>query len=199
MSDSSTPASTKNAPVQVVSCDDLMIRRMKAIDVDGVMPIEAVSFGRHHWSADSFQNEIKNQIGRYYTLLHKPDNRVIGYCGYWIVMDEAHITTIAVHNDFRGASLGEVLLIKMLDRMQGQSIKYVTLEVRATNLPAQQLYYKYDFQTLGRRPHYYQDTDEDALIMTTPDINSAPFRQRLRENKQQLMQRTGGRLPEGME
>ncbi len=188
---------TSNPPRQSVQAEDLLIRRMRTSDIPEVMLIESVSFGAHHWSAESFGFEIKNQIGRYYSLIHKGLNRLIGYCGYWLILDEAHITTIAVDKAFRGNGLGEVLLVKMLDRMGTQSVKWATLEVRASNFSAQQLYYKYHFKSMGTRPHYYQDTDEDALIMTTDNILSKEFRQVFRENRVQLMERLGGKLPEG--
>lgn len=170
---------------------------MRSSDIPEVMRIESVSFGRHHWSAESFLYEIKNQIGRYYSLIDRKNNRLIGYCGYWLIMDEAHVTTIAVDPALRGSGLGELLLVKMLDRMGTQSVKWVTLEVRASNFSAQQLYYKYSFRSMGTRPRYYQDTNEDALIMTTDNIQSREFRQILREQRLKLTERFGGRLPEG--
>ncbi len=170
---------------------------MRTADIPEIMPIESVSFGAHHWSPEAFGYEIKNSLGRYYSLVHTPSGRVVGYCGYWIVLDEAHITTIAIKEAFRGQGLGELLLIKMLDRMAGQSVKWATLEVRVSNFAAQQLYYKYRFRSLGIRPHYYQDTGEDALIMTTEEIPSAPFRETFRKNRQATMARLGGCLPEG--
>lgn len=183
-----------------VSHADLVIRRMRTADIPEVMPIESVSFGRHHWSPDSFRSELRNQIGRYYALLYKPaqgEEGLIGYCGYWLILDEAHITTIAVDNTYRGNGLGELLLIKMLDRMGGQSVKWATLEVRVSNFAAQQLYYKYQFRSMGLRPHYYQDTDEDALIMTTENIQTQAFNRVLVTRRNELMTRLGGALPEG--
>ncbi len=161
------------------------------------MPIESVSFGRHHWSPESFTYEIKNQIGRYYSLINRRENKLIGYCGYWLILDEAHITTLAVDGTYRGNGLGELLLIKMLDRMSSQSVKWATLEVRVSNVSAQSLYYKYHFRSMGTRPHYYQDTQEDALIMTTDNIQDKAFRQMLGDHKRKLIERLGGRLPEG--
>lgn len=180
-----------------VTGEDLLIRRMRTSDVTDIMPIESVSFGKHHWSSDSFLYEMKNQMGRYYSLFHKPTQKLIGYCGYWVILDEAHITTIAVDNTYRGNGLGEVLLIKMLDKMAGQSVKWATLEVRISNTPAQNLYYKYLFRSMGVRPHYYQDTSEDALIMTTDAIQEADFRAMLKSNRATLLERLNHIEPEG--
>ena len=165
---------------------------MREEDIPGIMAIESVSFGRHHWSDESFRNEINNQVGRYYAMIDLDHQKLIGYCGYWLLLDEAHITTIAVHPDCRGLSLGEVQLIHMLDRCMGQSVKWLTLEVRVSNHPAQNLYYKYGFSSDGLRRKYYQDNGEDALIMTTPDISKASFRELFNKNKQALYERLQG-------
>ena len=175
---------------------ELLIRRMRGSDIDGIMPIESVSFGSYYWSPDAFYNEMKNTLGRYSVMIRRQDEKLIGYHGYWLVMDEAHITTIAVDPEIRGQSLGELQLISMVDIMMGQSVKYVTLEVRISNFPAQQLYYKYGFNCEGVRPRYYQDTHEDALIMTTPNILSETYRELFRKNRTVLLEKFGGQLPE---
>lgn len=180
-----------------LQADQLQIRRMRAQDVPEVMAIESVSFGRHHWSDDSFYNELNNQVGRYYSLVEKTSGRVIGYLGVWIIADEAHITTVAVHPEYRGHSLGEVMIVHALERCMGSSIHWVTLEVRVSNYSAQNLYYKYGFSSVGIRPRYYQDNQEDALIMTTCDILSAAYRERYRALKKELEAKLGG-FPQGL-
>lgn len=188
---------SSSEPIQSkVRASQLEIRRMRAQDVPQVMEIEAVSFGRHHWSDDSFYNEMNNQVGRYYALIHADIQKLVGYLGFWLITDESHITTVAVHPDYRGNALGELLLVHSLDRCMGSSIHWVTLEVRVTNYNAQNLYYKYGFASVGIRPKYYQDNQEDALIMTTPDINSADYRKLYKQQKALLEQRLGG-LPKG--
>ncbi len=174
----------------------LEIRRMRAPDVAGVMEIESVSFGRHHWSEESFYNEMNNHVGRYYSLVQAGSPEVLGYCGFWMILDEAHITTIAVRPEFRGNALGELLLLHILERCMSSSIHWATLEVRSSNYNAQNLYYKYGFNSMGVRPRYYQDNQEDALIMTTSDICSAAYRARFQQLKSALQQRLSG-LPQG--
>lgn len=174
---------------------------MRASDMAGILAIEAVSFGRHHWSEDSFLNEMNNPLGRYYTLVdhgcsNPEGHSIIGYAGYWIVLDEGHITTVAVSPHYRGMALGELMLAHMLERCAQHSVKWFTLEVRVSNHSAQNLYYKYGFQSLGTRPRYYQDTHEDALIMTTPNLSEATQRARVREQREQLKNRLGG-WPQG--
>lgn len=184
---------SKQAQLQA---SQLEIRRMRAQDVPAIMEIEAVSFGRHHWSDESFYNEMNNHVGRYYALVQSGAPELIGYCGFWLIVDEAHVTTIAVSPELRGNALGELLLLHTLDRSMASSIHWVTLEVRASNYSAQNLYYKYGFSTVGVRSRYYQDNQEDALIMTTPDINADAYRASFKTLKQSLQTRLNG-LPKG--
>ena len=183
----------KNMPLQA---SQLQIRRMRSTDVPEVMEIESVSFGRHHWSDDSFYNEMNNHVGRYYSLLNTESGKLLGYLGLWLIIDEAHITTVAVSPDHRGNSLGELLIVQGIERCMGSSIHWMTLEVRTSNYSAQNLYYKYGFASVGIRPKYYQDNQEDALIMTTSDINSEEFRMRYNHLKKELEAKLGG-LPQG--
>ncbi|MCE3236900.1 MAG: ribosomal-protein-alanine N-acetyltransferase [Vampirovibrio sp.] len=134
---------SSSEPIQSkVRASQLEIRRMRAQDVPQVMEIESVSFGRHHWSDDSFYNEMNNQVGRYYSLIHTDIPKLVGYLGFWLIADESHITTVAVHPDYRGNALGELMLVQAVERCMGSSIHWVTLEVRVTNYNAQNLYYK---------------------------------------------------------
>ena len=127
---------------------------------------------------------------------------VAGYAGLWMIMDEAHITTIAVHPDFRGQGVGELLLIGMIDTALQMGASWLTLEVRVSNIIAQNLYKKYTFKEEGRRPRYYTDNDEDAFIMTTAPINTAEFQRMYAERKRDLIERFNQRYanhaaPEG--
>ena len=177
---------------------DLSVRRMRSSDIEPIMAIESVSYGAHHWSPESFKNELNNHVGRYYVLVHEPLGQIIGYCGYWLVLDEAHITTIAVDPAYRRQSLGELMLVMMFEEMTLQSVKWVTLEVRVSNVAAQRLYYKFSFKTMGIRPRYYQDVNEDALIMNVDDVQSLPCRDIIRQAKASLREHLGGQLPRGV-
>lgn len=192
-----SPSQPKQSRLQ---SPQLEIRRMRGPDVSQVMEIESVSFGRHHWSEESFYNEMNNHVGRYYSLVQTETQAdspgLLGYCGFWMILDEAHITTIAVRPEFRGNALGELLLLHTLERSMSSSIHWATLEVRASNYNAQNLYYKYGFNSMGVRPRYYQDNQEDALIMTTADICSADYRAQFQQLKLALKQRLNG-LPKG--
>ncbi|MEB3287847.1 MAG: ribosomal protein S18-alanine N-acetyltransferase [Vampirovibrionales bacterium] len=199
---------TQNAPERLppkktVDVSALRIRRMRPEDVDDVMEIESVSFGRHHWVADSFLAEMNNAIGRYFSLLmplspindetsdaSKPE-KLIGYGGFWHVIDEAHITTVAVAPEYRGNALGEVMFLQMIEHCYKLSIHWATLEVRSGNHAAQNLYYKYGLQCVGVRPKYYQDNQEDALIMTSGDLTDREQQALYNQNKAALLNRLG--------
>ncbi len=105
------------------------------------------------------------------------------------MVDEAHISTLASHPDWRGQGVGELLLLAMIDRAAEIGGEVVTLEVRVTNNVAQALYQKYGFQVAGRRKGYYSDNGEDALIMSTPRVTAAAFNHRLQEQKGALFKR----------
>jgi ribosomal-protein-alanine N-acetyltransferase len=95
-----------------------------------------------------------------------PIRSVVGYGGFWFIVDEAHVSTIAVHPDWRGRRVGERLFVAMLEQALDLGAVTATLEVRVSNDRAQSLYRKYRFEVVGRRKHYYRDNGEDALLMT---------------------------------
>jgi ribosomal-protein-alanine N-acetyltransferase len=114
---------------------------------------------------------------------------LLGYGGFWLIIDEAHICTLAVHPEWRGRGLGQLLLVHLVERAVEAQASYLTLEVRATNSIAQLLYTKYGFARVGRRKGYYTDTGEDAIIMTTDRISSAAYQDRFQKLKAVLFER----------
>jgi [ribosomal protein S18]-alanine N-acetyltransferase len=101
---------------------------------------------------------------------------IMGFAGLWLMLDEAHITTIATHPEYRGRGLGELLLCSMTKIAYDIGAQRITLEVRVSNAVAQNLYRKYGFTVVGTRRRYYSDNNEDAYIMTTEDINTQSYR-----------------------
>lgn len=164
---------------------NITIRKMEPVDVPQIMEIESVSFGSHHWSDNSFYIEINNTLGNYFTAINE-EGKVLGYCGFWLICEEAHVTTIAVRPEFRKFKIGEMLIQSMIEQGYKKEAKWFTLEVRAGNIPAQNLYYKYGFKSLGIRKNYYQDNNEDALIMWTENIWGEEFKQNLEKLKTNL-------------
>lgn len=118
-------------------------------------------------------------------------DRVVGFAGMWLMLDEAHVTTIGMKRDLRGQGLGELLLATLLDVAMRVGARRATLEVRVTNYSAQALYRKYGFREEGTRRRYYSDNNEDALIMWSDWLGSPAFQQRYREARAQLSERLG--------
>ena len=162
------------------------------------------------WSSAAFRYElVQNSSSEYLILRYLPwardettaswiesarrlwrrsrlDPSIIGYGGCWFVLEEAHISTLAVREAWRGRGLGELLLISLIETAQTRGCDKVTLEVRVSNEPAQNLYQKYGFEQVGRRKAYYSDNREDAYIMTTESISADPYRQLLERNRVRL-------------
>jgi ribosomal-protein-alanine N-acetyltransferase len=114
---------------------------------------------------------------------------IVGYAAMWLMVDEAHLTSIAVRGTHRRLGIGELLLISMMDLALQLKAQVMTLETRVSNLEAQALYEKYGFAKVGMRRHYYSDNGEDAVIMTTDRITSASYQARLRELRRRYAQR----------
>ncbi len=148
---------------------DITIRRMQKTDVDEVVRLEALSYGEHHWSKESFYNELENNLAHYYCAINK-ENTIMGYAGCWHIFEEAHITTLSVNPDYRKKGVAQNLLFAIIDDCYKNKIKYITLEVRESNVPAISLYEKNGFKSIGTRKGYYQDNNENALIMFTENI-----------------------------
>lgn len=143
--------------------DSYVFRYMREEDIDQVLVVEQASF-TVPWSREAFYNELHNNKFAVYIVLEE-DNKIIGYCGTWIVIDEAHVTNVAILPEFRGRNLGETMLRKLMSVSREMGAKSMTLEVRVTNHVAQSLYRKLGFQNGGIRKNYYSDNQEDALVM----------------------------------
>jgi len=116
---------------------------------------------------------------------------IVGYAGIWVMTDEAHVTTIASHPDVRGQGIGEFLLVALIHRSIGVGARWMTLEVRASNSVAQNLYRKYTFKEMGVRRRYYSDNGEDALVMWTDALDSEAFLLTVDQNERKLAERLG--------
>lgn len=148
------------------------IRPLDARDVAAVHAIETRSYSMP-WSSAAFEAELGNKTAHY--LVAVQGGRIVGYCGMWMILDEAHITTIAVDPERRRRRIAERLLLALLDLAVWSGAAHATLEVRITNSGAQSLYAKFGFKTSGNRPRYYWDTGEDAVIMWASFINGAEY------------------------
>ena len=163
----------------------ITIKPMKKENVDSVIDLETKAYGNHHWSKESFLNELSNELAKYFCAFDE-NGKLVGYCGSWQILEEAHITNIAVSPEFRRKHIGEALLKKIIDICYSNMVKYITLEVRVSNIPAIGLYEKYGFKSFGTRKGYYQDNNEDALIMWTENIFYDKFKALYKSNCEKL-------------
>ena len=142
---------------------------MRLDDLPAVHAIELASFTAP-WPPHAYRSELEsNRLAHY--LVVRAGDRLAAYGGMWLMVDEAHITTFAVHPAWRRQRIGERLLLAFLDLAVERGAHEATLEVRLSNLPARKLYEKYGFRPVGLRPRYYSDNQEDALIMTTSPLD----------------------------
>ena len=161
---------------------DTVIRNAHVDDIDCILAIDREAFGKNHWSYTSFFNEFSNTYGTYLVAEYKTSSStIVGYIGYWKVRDEGHITTLAVDYKYRKNHIADILLYSLINSSYKNQIKWLTLEVRVSNLPAINLYNKFMFKQIGVRKKYYQDNNEDALILWTENINSYEFKKNLNE------------------
>lgn len=141
----------------------LEFRSMRYEDIPMVCEIEQEAFTTP-WTSGAFHNELTNNQFAHYMIMDV-DGDVAGYGGMWLIMDEAHVTNIAVRDIFRGQKLGERLLKELMRTASFLGAHRMTLEVRASNHIAQHLYDKMGFTSVGVRKGYYTDNREDAIIM----------------------------------
>jgi ribosomal-protein-alanine N-acetyltransferase len=155
----------------------LLIDGMRLTDLPDVHAIEQASF-RTPWPPHAYRSELEsNRLAHY--LVARAGETLVGYGGMWLMVDEAHITTFAVHPAWRRRGIGERLLLAFLDLALDRRAREATLEVRLSNLAARRLYEKYGFKPVGLRPRYYSDDQEDALIMTTEPLDTPVMRARI--------------------
>jgi [ribosomal protein S18]-alanine N-acetyltransferase len=155
----------------------VVVDPMQLDDVGAVHEIERLSF-RTPWPAYAFEQELKgNRLAHY--LVARAGDRVVGFAGVWLMVDDAHITTFGVHPDWRRQGIGRQLLLRLAELSIGIGAGRMTLEVRASNQGAQALYRSFGFDVAGRRPSYYTDDGEDALVMTTPALDDPALRRLL--------------------
>ena len=144
---------------------DTAISAMVPEDLDEVMAIERHAFPSA-WSRASYERELRSSSCRYFAARCRGD--LVGYAGMWVVSDEAHITTLAVHPARRRQGLGARLVRHLMAVARREGASRMSLEVRTSNHAAQALYRKFGFQQKGMLTHYYGDTGENGLVMWKP-------------------------------
>lgn len=161
-----------------------------------IVELDRICFGGL-WTEEGYLREISSP-NSYLISLHidnggdkTPDSRLIGLACLWAIMEEAHITLLGVHPDYRRQGLGQLLLLTLLEEALLRKLEMATLEVNTNNLQAIYLYQKYGFQVAGKRKGYYQKTGEDALILWRKGINQPEFELDLSKWRQDIDDRLG--------
>ena len=181
----------------------VLVRPMVLDDVEEVYRIERATFSMP-WSARSFTYDLSRNPSAFYLVAQArrdlawreapslPDLQeapILGYGGLWMLVDEGHISTLAVRPGWRGRGLGELLLWHLLQKAVELGAQEATLEVRVSNQAAIALYQKYRFHVVGHRPRYYTDNQEDAFLMTTEPLQTPADRALLAERRAALLRR----------
>ena len=162
----------------------IVVEPMQLADVEGVHEIERLSF-RTPWPAYAFEQELRgNRLARY--VVARAGERVVGFAGIWLMVDDAHVTTFGVHPEWRRQGIGRQLLVNLVELSTAIGARRMTLEVRVSNVAAQALYGDFGFEIVGRRPRYYSDDGEDALVMTTPELDDPRMTAAVDDQRQRL-------------
>lgn len=143
--------------------NELILRKGELSDAAWVAEIEKICFNEP-WSEESIKSDIEHSERSFY-IVAEIDGHIVGYIGCWKIIDEGHITNVAVRPEFRRKHIAENLIKVMISVTEDEDISSWTLEVRETNEPAKSLYKKLGFMEAGKRKEYYKDTKEDAIIM----------------------------------
>ncbi|HEY8178788.1 MAG TPA: ribosomal protein S18-alanine N-acetyltransferase [Candidatus Limnocylindria bacterium] len=171
----------------------LTVDAMRTADIEAVHEIERLSFSSP-WPTYAFEQELRgNRLARYVVARAGTidGDRVVGFAGLWLMVDEGHITTFGVHPDWRRQGVGARLMLRLVDIALELGAARMTLEVRVRNQAAQELYRRFGFAIAGTRVRYYTDNGEDAFVMTTPALSDAAMRDIIAVEREQLEGRTG--------
>ena len=140
------------------------IRAIREEDVPQIHEIETLCFAMP-WSAESILHDVKENVVARWLVMDDGAGRVLAYAGMWFVLDEAHVCNVAVHPDHRGKGYGKAIFGALVETAKKNSMSLMELEVRRSNLVAQNLYHSFGFIDVGYRKRYYEDNKEDALLM----------------------------------
>ncbi len=155
----------------------LEIEPMSLEHIPEVLRIENLCFTTV-WPRNAFLNEITdNKLAHYF--VGRADGKLIAYGGLWVILEDAHITTVAVEPAHQRHGHGERMLIRLLEESIDRGASWITLEVRESNVAAQRLYKKYGFSVVNTRRGYYSDNDENALVMWAGNLKGTIYRNRL--------------------
>jgi ribosomal-protein-alanine N-acetyltransferase len=151
-------------------------RTLSESDVDEIVEIEAAAFS-NPWTRPMYIRELQNPDVSFLYVL-RMDNRIAGFCSFWLILDELHINNLAIRHEYRERGLGTEILKEVLQAGASRGAERATLEVRRSNAPARRLYERLGFEVAATRPNYYLNPEEDALILWKGGLNCVTFRPR---------------------
>ncbi len=146
---------------------NLILKEMNFSDLEGVYEVSSLSL-KETWSLNSIEKELNNKLATYIVCLE--DSKVLGFAGSWLIASEGQITNVAVHPNSRGKGIGKYLMKKLIFVLKNKGCTDITLEVRKSNIIAQNLYKSLGFKEEGIRKNFYEDNKEDAIIMWLHNI-----------------------------
>ena len=141
-------------------------------DLDSVLEIEAASF-TNPWTREMYVAEMSNRDSAHILIARDEAGHAVGFCSYWIVLDELHVNNLAVLPEQRRTGIGSALLVRLLSEAEARGVRQIFLEVRRSNGPATALYERFGFALVGTRPGYYTQPAEDALVLSRSVDSSA--------------------------
>lgn len=174
-----------------------LMRAMRREDIARVAEVERQSFSTA-WPATAFARELQQNTSARYIVLEGENGsgrEIVGFAGLWLMVDEAHVVTVAVDPRFRGKAYGRLLVHGLVQVAREHEMEVATLECRVSNAAARALYRQYGFYEVGTRPRYYSDNREDAVIMTTEGLHTEPYERRLAALGDELRARIPGVRP----
>lgn len=143
--------------------NELIIRAAEEYDIKAMADLDILCFA-DPWSEESFRSEIMEN-GRACYIVAEIADEIVGYAGLWGILDEGHITNVAVDPKYRRKGIGRAVVETLIKVSEKKHLNSFTLEVRESNFPAQALYEEFDFKSVGIRKSYYRDNGENAIIM----------------------------------
>ena len=177
--------------LKAVTLLELKLKALKAEQLQQVVELDRICLGGL-WTLEGYQRELHSPNSTLLALSlskAKESNYIVGIGCFWAILEEAHVTILAVHPDYQGQGMGQLLLYALLSDAVKRNLERATLEVRESNKSALFLYHKFGFQTAGKRKGYYQQTGEDALILWRSGLNQPEFGRHLTVWQQQVNQR----------
>jgi ribosomal-protein-alanine N-acetyltransferase len=164
-------------PIEWTAAAPVQLTPMRRRDLRAVLRIEQQVYPRP-WTFTLYMSELNMRSSRHYVVA-RVDGRVVGYAGLLLAGDEAHVTTIAVDPARQRGGVGTRLLLHQARVARARSARHLTLEVRASNAPAQRLYRRFGFTAAGVRKNYYAEVNEDGIVMWAHDIDAGAYAERL--------------------